>query len=44
MRTFHNKALRIQAGTGKATKVLKPNATCLIKCKQITIKSMKSRF
>ena len=42
MGTFHNKALRIK--TGRATKVLKANATCLIKCKQITIKSMKSRF
>ena len=36
MSTFHNFALRIQ--TGGATGVLKHNGTCLIRCKQITIK------
>ena len=35
MTTFHNFALRIR--TGGASWVLKPNETCLIRCKQITI-------
>ena len=35
MTTLHNFALRIR--TGGASWVLKPNETCLIRCKQITI-------
>ena len=35
MTTFHNLALRIQ--TAGAKRVLKANAICLIRCKQITI-------
>ena len=35
MTTFHNFTLKIN--TGGARRELKPNGTCLIRCKQITI-------